>query len=72
MVQEPKDAVILEYMRQCNVVEDRSQKETMLLTLLHKLEPFEYFPSVVVAEEVTRFCREGLGWSAHFLRMPRR
>lgn len=69
--QDPQDSVFMEWVRQCEAEKDRAQKEAMLHTLLHKLGTFETFPSVAVAKELTRFCREGLGWSAHYLKMTR-
>lgn len=64
--------MILEWLRQCDAVKDRAHKEDMLLKLLHELEASETFPSVAVAREMTRLCREGLGWTAHYFKMPRR
>lgn len=71
MVQNPEDGVICEWVRQCEAVEDKTQKEAMLYSLFHKLAGSETFPSVAAAAEVTRFCREDLGWSAYYFKMPR-
>lgn len=71
LVQEPQDSVFIEWVRQCEAGKDRAQKEARLHTLLHKLGTFETFPSMAAVKEVARFCREVLGWSAHYFKMNR-
>ncbi|XP_045120550.1 mitochondrial ribonuclease P catalytic subunit-like isoform X2 [Portunus trituberculatus] len=68
----PLDSVFLEWVKQCEVAESKADREAMALTLLRKLESHEMYPSVDVMREITQLFRDGLGWSAHYLKLNRK
>ncbi|KAK8395331.1 hypothetical protein O3P69_006189 [Scylla paramamosain] len=68
----PLDSVFLQWVKQCEAAESKADKEAMAFTLLQKLESHEVYPSVAVMKEITQLFRDGLGWSAHYLKMNKR
>ncbi|KAG0723316.1 Mitochondrial ribonuclease P catalytic subunit [Chionoecetes opilio] len=69
--QVPLDSVFDEWLRQCEAQETRAEREAMALTLFQKLENHDVHPSVAVVKAMTRLFRDALGWSAHYLKIPK-
>ena len=72
LFQLPHDSVFLEWIRQCNGVESKTEKEAMALTLLQNLEEQDVCPSVEVVKAIAELFKESFGWSAHFSKMFKR
>ncbi|XP_071541595.1 LOW QUALITY PROTEIN: mitochondrial ribonuclease P catalytic subunit [Panulirus ornatus] len=68
----PLSGTFLEWLRQCDGVEETEEKKAMAFTLLHKLSSYEIFPDIPVIQEIERFFRESLGWSGLYVKIPSR
>lgn len=63
---EPFNDIFLEWIKQCELAED---KEAMVNILVQKLGLYEMYPSVPVIKEMRKFYEDNMGWSGAYVKI---